>query len=203
MKKPLLVGIVGLCCIAFSMLNWTVELSPEQQAEKMKVIMREVGNQTLLANGDSTSLILPIKQLGKNLFQISFESQFEIAPESLPPIVEEVLRKGDIPEQYRVEVLECADQSVAYSYEMNPMIGESIIPCKGRVLPKSCYQIHLRLLDDSLKHNNPVAIWFLALGILILVFTIYAYPFEYLTSCVTAINSLSSSFSPKYLRFSL
>ncbi len=45
----------------------------EPFSEKVKIALRQVGNQLLLSNKDSVSLILPVKELANNKYQISFE----------------------------------------------------------------------------------------------------------------------------------
>ena len=46
-----------------------------------------------------------------------------------------------------MEVLQCEDNEVAYSYEMNADIERTIIPCMGRYLPMGCYVVNVKFLD--------------------------------------------------------
>ncbi len=43
--------------------------------------------------------------------------------------------KATLPNYYRVEVIQCSDAEVAYSYQMKCNEENTIIPCAGRVLP--------------------------------------------------------------------
>ncbi len=116
----------------------------EQFSEVVKISLREVGNQLLHANQDATSLVLPIIELEKSKYQLSFQQQLSIEPSSLVSIVDNSFQKSSLPIDYRVEVIQCADREVAYSYEMHNKEEKDIIPCAGRILPYNCYTIEVR-----------------------------------------------------------
>ena len=112
-----------------------------------KVTLREAGNQLLLRNLDSTSLILPIKELEPYVYSISFEKPLGFEPSNIVKVIDSSLNVVNISKHYRVEVLQCADGEVAYSYEINVEEERTIIPCAGRFLPESCYTINVAYLD--------------------------------------------------------
>ncbi len=112
-----------------------------------KVALREAGNQLLLRNLDSTSLILPIKELEPYVYSISFEKPLSFEPNDVVTVIDSSLNLASISKNYRVEVLQCTDGEVAYSYEMNVEEERTIIPCAGRNLPEACYTIKVEFLD--------------------------------------------------------
>ena len=109
----------------------------------MKIALRQVGNQLLLSNEDSTSLILPIKEIDDFKYSISFEKEISFEPNKLVEIIKNNLEKAPLSKNYRVEVLQCLDNEVAYSYEINSEEEKTIIPCAGRKLPIKCYKIEV------------------------------------------------------------
>ncbi|MBC8882796.1 hypothetical protein H9X57_03565 [Flavobacterium piscinae] len=50
----------------------------ETFSELVKIALRDVGNKLLLANQDSTSLILPVQKVEESKFQLSFERELTI-----------------------------------------------------------------------------------------------------------------------------
>lgn len=114
-----------------------------------KIALREVGNQLLLNNNDATSLVMPVKALDNHLYQLSFESHLSIVPDSLITTVKERLLAYNITNDYRVEVFQCNDKEVAYSYQIIKESEDTIVACLDRELPKSCYTIQLQLLDEQ------------------------------------------------------
>ncbi len=118
-------------------------------SKQIKISLREVGNQLLLSNGDSTSLILPIKKLNNSQYELSFESHLLFSPDSLVTIVKRTLERSELSENYLVEVVQCSDKEVAYSYQMNIETEKTIIPCLSRVLPRRCYTLQFQFLDQK------------------------------------------------------
>ena len=117
--------------------------------EKVKVSLRNVGHELLLINQDSTSLVLPVKELTKNKFQISFQDSLQIQPDSLMLVAKRNFIKAKLPRDYRIEVKECTYNEVVYSYEMKRSEENAIVPCKGRLLPANCYFLEVQFLEKE------------------------------------------------------
>ncbi len=151
-----------------SLLNWfflslNEGISEGEFSEKVKISLREVGNQLLLVNKDSTSLINPIIKIGKLKYELSFQSTLHINPDSLVAVIQKTFERSQLPKHYRVEVIQCEDNEVGYSYEIINTIDNSIVPCKGRMLPYSCYTIEVGFIT---AHKNSLRNVFLILGLL-------------------------------------
>lgn len=155
MSKRTIYLFLGLAIII--LFYWIISDSGEENtdfSERVRVSLRDAGNQLLRANQDSTSLIFPIREVGPSKFELSFQNTFEVVPDSLVSIVQRSIKKTDLSESYRVEVIQCSDKEVAYSYEINAAIESTIIPCIGRSLPTSCYTIEFRFLDRKNSFLN-------------------------------------------------
>ena len=155
MSRKTIYSFVILAIAVF--FTWTFSDTDEKNklfSEVAKISIREVGNQLLLTNKDSTSLVLPVKKLGNRKYELSFQSQLSFYPDSLVSIVRRSFLKQEVSSKYRVEVIQCIDDEVAYSYEISIDKENTIIPCSGRFLPKQCYTIQFRFLDRSTAFFN-------------------------------------------------
>lgn len=139
--------------------------------ETVKIALRDTGNQLLLNNQDSTSLVLPVMELEPMKYRLSFQEELFIEPDSLVAIADRSLIMYGLPDQYRVEVLKCENDLVSYSYEMNQNIDKDIIPCGGRDLPVSCYIIDVRFINTAAVSESNIK-WYYGLlgsGLLLLI----------------------------------
>lgn len=115
--------------------------------EVAKVALRDVGHHLLLNNKDTTSLVKPIIELEDDKFQLAFENELAIHPDSLVKSIKTSFEKAELPQHYLVEVRQCEDTEVAYSYEMKQNVEKGIVPCGGRQLHEKCYAITVRFTD--------------------------------------------------------
>jgi DNA-binding winged helix-turn-helix (wHTH) protein len=149
--------ILGLFSLVFSC---STE-STEDSSGLVKVALRNVGHHLLLINHDSVSIVKPIKELDELKFQLSFEQQLIINPDSLITLVKNSFQKANLPQHYLVEVIQCKDYEVAYSYQMNQNTEKGIIPCKGRPLKKACYFINVRFTKSIETNKSTSYSWVL------------------------------------------
>lgn len=115
--------------------------------ERTKIALRDAGNKLLLSNKDSISLILPVVKLETNKYQLSFNNTLSFEPTFLVTVMEQSLKSAQLPKHYRVEVLQCSDREVAYSYQMSAEKESTIIPCSGRYLSEACYLIEVKFTN--------------------------------------------------------
>ncbi|MEL6811791.1 MAG: winged helix-turn-helix domain-containing protein [Bacteroidota bacterium] len=137
-----------LICTAWMQTD-SVKATPDF-SERVKIALRDVGNELLLNNQDSISLVAPVLELQKNKYQLSFERplayerSLSFEPHYLVGLIKNSFAKMDLPEHYRVEVNQCVEKEVAYSYEVSTEKETTIVPCGGRVLPENCYIIEVK-----------------------------------------------------------
>ncbi len=113
-------------------------------SETVKVTLRQVGHEILTLNKDMTSSVLPVKKIGKTTYEIAFSNAIEIEPDKLVSLIKTNFQKAKLPDDYIVQVFQCLDNEVAYSYLMKAKEKEGIIPCANRILGKSCYTIQIK-----------------------------------------------------------
>ncbi|MBN8785479.1 MAG: winged helix-turn-helix transcriptional regulator [Terrimonas sp.] len=134
----LLFMFVSLICVAFSITG-----SDDFDIARREVLLRQIGHEILLQSGDSISRVLPVKKIAGNEYQISFENAFTFQPDSLVNTTQRLLAKDPLTNDYVVNVLNCADASVAYGYAISKNKKDDIVACKGRRQPIACYMINI------------------------------------------------------------
>lgn len=164
-----------ILCSIITMLSCVQQEFEDTSANHIKVALRDMGNRLLLAQEDSTSLVLPVKEVGENLYELSFENPISFDPDMLNDIVEGVITLRQLPKSYLVEVLQCEDQEVAYSYEMLYDVENNIVPCRGRIVPAECYTIQFKFFPAEAKTENRTLFYILVvLVLLFLAFVFYS-----------------------------
>ncbi|WP_459213089.1 winged helix-turn-helix domain-containing protein [Aquimarina rhabdastrellae] len=127
------------------------------EEQHIKVAMRMIGHELLLAAKDSTSRILPITQKSMNTYEISFDTEFQFRPEIIVKTIDHVIQTTQIANHYIVELEDCMSKEIVYSYEIATVTKKDIIPCLTREMPKACYQILLTILDNEKRTEELVS----------------------------------------------
>ena len=135
----LLLTFISIICVAFSMTG-----NDDFDFARREILLRRIGHEILLQSGDSTSRVLPVKKIAGNEYQISFENAFTFQPESLVNTTQRLLTKDPLASDYVVNVLNCANASVAYGYAISKNKKDDIVACIGRRQPIACYMINIK-----------------------------------------------------------
>ena len=164
--KPLFIIIPVLAIFSLLWLGSISAKPQENLSEIVKVALRDAGNKLLLASNDSTSLILPIKKINENRYEMAFQNTLSITPDSLVAFVKQSLKAAKLPKRYIAEVINCNNEEVSYSFEITAFAENNIIPCLGRELPSDCYTIRVVFLKNNTSSifKNPY-FFFLLIGI--------------------------------------
>lgn len=123
---------------------FTIKGGNEFDFARREILLRRIGHELLLQSGDSTSRVLPLKQLAGNEYQISFEHAFSFQPNFLVTTTQRLLAQDPLTSDYIVNVLNCSNGSVAYGYAMSKNKKDDIVTCIGRTQPRSCYKINIK-----------------------------------------------------------
>ena len=135
----LILLFISIICVAFSMTG-----NDDFDYARREILLRKIGHEILLQSGDSVSRVLPVKKIAKNEYQISFENAFTFRPESLVNTTQRLLAEDPLARDYVVNVLNCANASVAYGYAISKNKKDDIVACKGRRQPIACYIIDIK-----------------------------------------------------------
>jgi len=141
----LLLTFIALICVAFSMTG-----NDDFDFARREILLRRIGHEILLQSGDSTSRVLPVKKIAENEYQISFENAFTFQSDSLVNTTQRLLAKDPLASDYVVNVLNCADASVAYGYAISKNKKDDIVACIGRRQPIGCYLINIKFKSTGI-----------------------------------------------------
>lgn len=156
-KRIYLLSILGI--LSLTLLFVFVNKGSSNFDSIIKVVLRDAGDKLLKYDKDSTSLILPIRKLDSQTYQLTFQKKLSIEPDSLVNSFKNSLLLSDIKQDYLVEVRTCNSQEVSYSYQITKNDESTIIPCLGRNLPLDCYMINIQFLEypgDLVSWQNTV-----------------------------------------------
>jgi DNA-binding winged helix-turn-helix (wHTH) protein len=138
----------------------------EINSDAVKVAVRTVGHELLLAQNDSTSLVLPIEEIDARTYKLQFRNELSIEPGFLVDAITRNFKTAELPSNYIIEVVQCSDDQIAYSYQMKRKKDNEIVPCGGRVLPKSCYLLLVKFQNND---ETIVSFWIPIALLLILI----------------------------------
>lgn len=156
----IIIIIISISSVAF--INTKNDI-PERHLE---IVLRDIGHQLLLSAKDSSSRVLPIKQLDDNTYQISFQSNFSFISDTLIHIVERAFIKNALATDYVVNLKNCTQKETVLAFEINGQTG-NLTPCKGRKLEVGCYVIEITLLKTSQFNPLWLLLLFIPLGFVI------------------------------------
>lgn len=180
--------------IALLIVACSTNEQPQINAATTKVILRQVGNQLLLSQKDSTSVVMPVIALNKSKFELSFENELTFDPADLNKIVSSTFENAQISANYLVEVINCDNKEVAYSYQINKDIEKNLISCGGRLVPTDCYMIEFTFFNQNLINKstgNEYLFYFLVL--LVLLFLGFVFYSRYTSFQKIEIDATSTS----------
>ena len=143
-KRKYIFGLVLLLFISVIGVAFSMAGNDDFDIARREVLLRQIGHEVLLQSGDSTSRVLPVKKIADNEYQISFENDLTFQPDSLVNTTQRLLAKDPLARDYVVNVLNCANASVAYGYAISNNKKDDIVACKGRRQPIACYMINIK-----------------------------------------------------------
>ncbi|NMH89216.1 helix-turn-helix domain-containing protein [Flavivirga algicola] len=149
-----------LIILFFTFLGCKDDMPQNHFSETVKVALRDAGSKLLLADNDSTSLILPITKINENAYELAFQNKLSITPDSLVAAISHSLKAAKLPKQYIVEVINCNNDEVFYSFQIKGDKENDIVPCLGRNLPTDCYTIQVLFFEKKSNLNGIFLILF-------------------------------------------
>ncbi len=108
---------------------------------KQKVVLRKIVHELLLTAGDSTSRVLPVKEVSENEYHLLPEKPLAISPDSLVNIVNKMVQAGKLPYNFTANVVRQRDNEIVHGFVASLSANEGEISCLGRNLPKDDYYI--------------------------------------------------------------
>ncbi|WP_300665803.1 winged helix-turn-helix domain-containing protein [Fluviicola sp.] len=143
--------ITTACCFIIGLLGMSSgSFAGKNQDERLlKATLRKIGHELLLRSGNETSRILPIEKENDHLV-LKFEAAFQLDPEDLSDVVNAFMKEEPNITGYLVEVQTCGSKELVYSYRFAVSDNPNTVSCKGRILPKDCYEILFTVLESEI-----------------------------------------------------
>jgi LPXTG-motif cell wall-anchored protein len=123
--------------------------------DSREILIRTIGHELLLSAGDQHSRVLPVKKINNHRYTLLFENDLTLDHSQIIRITGTVFSGRE--ENYKVDVLNCEARETVYSFLIRKSAEESLVPCAGRALPKSCYMLDISFEEKA--GNN--TIWYL------------------------------------------
>lgn len=151
MKQKVLIVVGLIASSVFLISAGSIITQPESKfpEKEIAIALRNVGHRLLLHAGDSTSRVLPVKQLDESTYWLEFQSPFAFVPDSLVSIVKQSLKATPVSLNYTVNVLECTSREIVYGFQIGDREQTTLVPCLGREQPEGCYNITLSFLQPT------------------------------------------------------
>jgi hypothetical protein len=149
MKPPVLprysiIIIVAVLMAAVAFISQKDELP----GKHLELVLRSLGHQLLLSAKDSSSRVLPVRQLNEHTYQVSFQNDFGFVSDSLINIVQRTFEKEAPTRHYIVNLKTCDQKETVFAFEINGQAGD-LAPCRGRKLAVGCYLIEIEFLKET------------------------------------------------------
>lgn len=150
--------ILALLAVSLLSVQWVTRqqaapLAGPRFSEKVNLALRRTAHYLLTANGDTTSRIPPVEQIGDSVWLIRLERSFNY--DSLPGFLHASFQLHDIDANYNVAVLDCTDGAVQLGYNLLDYVYQREIPCGGRELKSGCYNLQVTFLPSKVPPMRP------------------------------------------------
>jgi DNA-binding response OmpR family regulator len=130
--------------------------SDDLQVKQVNLIIRQIGHQLLLQAGDSTSRVLPVKEINEGTFRLEFEKELIFNHDSLMVMTRNLLPEKQFPGGYMVTVHDCMQRVIVYGFQVNNS-SPDILACSGRSEPVGCYSVEFTFPDLYRRDPAPIS----------------------------------------------
>ena len=170
MRKIAVVGALLVAGLLFTQFVWLAPVARTTDnhrfAQKVNLALRRTGHQLLLASGDSTSRISPVKQLNPTTFLLRLEHPFDYG--RFPALLQQSLAVHQINDNYDVAVLDCTNGQLQLGYNFRDVTEKNEVPCGGRDQKQGCYTLQLTFAASETTNQSAAIWWSWAVGFLLL-----------------------------------
>ena len=191
MKYKLLLVFVAIASIVFLTVYGSLGTGKNKLEEQNHhTLLRMIGHRLLKSAGDSRSRVMPIQRLTDVEFQIHFENQLSLVPDSIFSIISSTTKSSSLPDKYTAEIRDCSTDQILYSFVMSDIDSDVIVPCLGRQLPVACYYLNINFAASNPHFPKP---WHIVAGVVLLsgVFSLLYYKRKYNSSLPSETNALN------------
>ncbi|HTJ53334.1 MAG TPA: hypothetical protein VL443_27955, partial [Cyclobacteriaceae bacterium] len=164
---------VFIVVIFFTASSFVKPSTHDSFTKRVNLSIREIGHRLLLEAGDSTSRILPVKEISEGVFLLEFENEFAFKPDTLMALTQRLLTKTGL-KDYTVTVHECFKPEIVYGFQMSTPANSSIKACNGRNQPERCYTIQIAFANFNNENINYASLHWTLTGFLFFISIVFA-----------------------------
>ena len=164
---------VFIVVIFFTASSFVKPSTHDSFTKRVNLSIREIGHRLLLEAGDSTSRILPVKEISEGVFLLEFENEFAFKPDTLMALTQRLLTKTGL-KDYTVTVHECFKPEIVYGFQMSTPANSSIKACNGRNQPERCYTIQIAFANFNNENINFASLRWVFTGFLFFISIVFA-----------------------------
>lgn len=140
-------GLVVVMLAIFSIASsFTKPPQRELLTKQVNLLIRQLGHRLLLQAGDSTSRVLPVREIATGTFLLAFENELIFNHDSLIVLSQTLLPKTQFPSGFTLTVHEWMKSDIAYGFQVNHF-SPNQHACRGRSEPRGCYTIEIAFPD--------------------------------------------------------
>ena len=149
MKGRYIVILLALSFIVLAVYSGSNDRGNKYEQTREIVILRKMVHELLLSSGDSTTRILPVKQVSETEYHLIPEKRLFINPDSFVNIVNKTVKEGKLPVRFTASVIKSQDKQMVFGFAAAPSAGEGDVACLGRKLPEDNYYIRFVFAPKS------------------------------------------------------
>lgn len=166
MKYKLLLVFVTIASIVFLSVYGSFGTNRNNGDERTyPTLVRLIGHRLLRSAGDNHSRVMPTKQLSSLKFQIHFENELSLVPDSIFKIISTTTKSSSLPDEYTTEIVDATNDEIVYSFVMSDIDSNVIVPCLERNLPMGRYYVNI---DFSASDSSSSNRWYISIGFVLL-----------------------------------
>jgi hypothetical protein len=159
MKKSIIILIIlAAAGLVAAQWIWAPHQSKEYNrkfSEKINLALRQTGHHLLLAAGNDTSAIKPVKQIDNNEFVLRLDQAFDY--DTLPYLMKRAFNDFGITSPYYVAIKNCETDSVVLGYNLSS-VEKNEITCLGRDQKSDCNLISVTFTDRPIFKSNQLLV---------------------------------------------
>lgn len=141
MKLRYLLLLLAVSFAILAMYKGGEKKTGKYEGARQMVVLRKMVHELLLTAGDSTSRVLPVKEVSENEYHLVPEKPLAISPDSFVNIVNKALQAGKLPYNFTANVVRQKNNEIVHGFVASLSKNEEEISCLGRSLPKDDYYI--------------------------------------------------------------
>lgn len=158
-KIAVLLALLSVGLLFWQFVSLTSAYKPTDNmrfAQKVNLALRRTAHYLLAEQGDTTSRILPVRQLNATTFLVRLEKPFDYG--ALPALLQQSMAVHDIEQNYDVALLDCTNGELMLGYNFRDFLDNKEVACSGRQQSKDCYNLQVSF-NSPAQAGLPVREW--------------------------------------------